>query len=175
MPALSVTGNRGGLKQEKPNPACGTKTANLWPSRAWLGILTNARLRTSMLIVCPTCRSQLRIGDDMLGREIRCPSCKTVARIGASPTRRAGPEVESDDDPPLAMEVPARESDEIELEDEDDEDVPRRRRYKRKRGQSNLLIGAMVVGAILLGLGVIGGVLWWLLGPETNSNLTPEN
>jgi len=126
-----------------------------------------------MLIVCPTCRSRLRIGDDLLDREIRCPSCNTVARIGASPGRRTGPKVESDDDPPLAMEIPLHNSHEI--EDEDDEDIPRPRRYKRKRANSNLLIGVTIVGAILLGVAAIGGTLWWLLGPETNSNLTPEN
>ena len=126
-----------------------------------------------MLIVCPSCRSKLRLADNMAGRNVRCPSCNTVTRADAKPTApRAA--LEPDDDPPLAEETPLRRKQEIEIEVDDDEDVPRRR-LKKKRSRSNVLNMVLIAGTALVVLAGVGGVLWWFIGPEMNSNLTMEN
>ena len=48
-------------------------------------------------VLCPGCRTPLRIADENRAGQVRCPGCNTVMRIPAAPVagdtreRRAGP------------------------------------------------------------------------------------
>src|SRR5262249_14222798 len=98
-------------------------------------------------IACPECSATLRMSDEVLdGKKVRCPKCETVFRPSeddldesdsALPRRRAershGPRRRSD--PP---------------------DRPGRSRPKRKQQKSNT---PLVVGAAVIGILVLGGVV----------------
>src|SRR5262245_49479272 len=36
-----------------------------------------------IVVGCPSCSSQLRVADDLLGRKVRCPACQTVFEASA--------------------------------------------------------------------------------------------
>src|SRR4051794_29982519 len=38
-----------------------------------------------ILVSCPSCHGQLRVGDDLIGRKVRCPACQTVFEAAAPP------------------------------------------------------------------------------------------
>ena len=43
----------------------------------------------SFVIQCPTCQTQLSIGESMSGQQVRCPKCSTILAVGALPPNGA--------------------------------------------------------------------------------------
>jgi len=98
---------------------------------------------------CPTCRRQLRVPDELLGRDVKCPECLTVFTAATDPEARdpedAGAEPE---------ETPATSSAEVESEDyyddEDDEDIPRRHRRRAWRARAREDVAGPAVGLVVI-------------------------
>ncbi len=113
----------------------------------------------SSLIDCPSCRRQLRVPKEFLGKSVRCPSCGETFRSpepaavaapgsavttpapsseGAAPLLTVPIKLELDDEPPAprpaapapAEEAPPRRRREPEPDDEDDRPARRRRRRR---------------------------------------------
>src|SRR5262245_9825381 len=88
-----------------------------------------------ILTHCPTCRRQLRVPDELFGRNVKCPECLTVF-IAATDTDIS----DSEDASAQPEETPFPSSVEVESEDlegdEYDEDIPRRHRRRAWRARA---------------------------------------
>lgn len=116
------------------------------------------------LIKCPSCDRQLKVPDNLLGKNVKCPTCaSTFVAAGA-------PEVSEPPPPPSEREpieqAPASPSPQGEFhppEDEYEEDRPRRRRrreYAPHRGGTILALGIISFFCFPIVLGPIA----WIMG-----------
>jgi predicted Zn finger-like uncharacterized protein len=87
-----------------------------------------------VLIECPSCETQLRVGQETRGKKIRCPKCQEVFKVPAasSAATRRRPADDADDENGRFSAKPAA-SRRPRLDDTyDDDDVPRRSRRHRE-------------------------------------------
>jgi predicted Zn finger-like uncharacterized protein len=104
-----------------------------------------------ILTQCPTCRRQLRVPDELLGRNVKCPECLAVF-IAATDTDAREPEHAGaePEETPAASSVEA-ESDDFYDDEEDDEDIPRRRNRRRAwRARAREDVAGPAVGLIVI-------------------------
>jgi predicted Zn finger-like uncharacterized protein len=103
---------------------------------------------------CPECNATLRMSEDVLdGKKVRCPKCETVFR----------PSEDDLDESDSAL--PRRRSDKSHgpRRRSDAPDRPGRSRPKRKQQKSNapLVVGAAVIGILVLGGVVALAAVYW--------------
>ena len=110
----------------------------------------------TMLLRCPTCRTEFKCGDDTQGKPVACPSCKEkfIAEamemsVKASPPKPvAGRRNRDDEDADDDRRRPGRRRDA-----DDDDSRPR----SKSGGGGLVLVGCAVGGVALLGLLLAGG------------------
>jgi predicted Zn finger-like uncharacterized protein len=127
------------------------------------------------VISCPSCQKQLKVPDDLLGKNVKCPGCKETftaepagsasgskSDIAEKPRKQAAPppEEEEDDEP---REKPARRRADDDDDDGDADERPSKRIKKRKS------VGPMAPhrGVLWLVLGLIAALLGWITGIPT--------
>jgi predicted Zn finger-like uncharacterized protein len=108
-----------------------------------------------MLTYCPSCRNQLRVQDEFLGRQVRCPTCNAVfeATVGAPPPAPSDQFVDYDphaDPRQYAPERPSRHYD-----DEYD-------RSRRRRGEKPGKVQAIAIMTLIGGIFALMIALTWL-------------
>jgi predicted Zn finger-like uncharacterized protein len=105
-------------------------------------------------IACPECSATLRMSDEVLdGKKVRCPKCETVFR----------PSEDDLDDSDSAMPRRRAERSHGPRRRSDPPDRPGRSRPKRKQQKSNapLIVGAAVIGILVLGGVVALAAVYW--------------
>lgn len=127
-------------------------------------------------VECPGCHTQLTVPDAVAGKSIKCSKCQTVVAV---------PEPLSLDDDEPAEAPPAKKSAAVRKpfarkrrDDDDDDDLDRGRplsfREKRAAAAGGPPVAVVFVVAGLIGLGIVGGVLYtgyalFFSGKETAS------
>ena len=108
------------------------------------------------LLDCPECRKQVRVPDELMGKQVRCPSCGATFRAGESASS-AG-----------RREAPLREPDPYEedhrVDEYDDRPQRRRRRYRDDLAPHR---GGMILAFGIIGfffMGIIFGPMAWIMG-----------
>jgi predicted Zn finger-like uncharacterized protein len=113
---------------------------------------------------CPQCHRQLRVPDELIGRQVKCPSCATAFTAGVSPPPPpSSPPPPSDpiafqaEPPPTPPPPRGRAEDE-----EDDFDFQRRQRrdLSPHRGGTILTLGILSLACIP----IIFGPIAWVMG-----------
>ena len=105
-------------------------------------------------VLCSSCDTRLKIGDNLLGKRLKCPACK-------------GTFVAQDSDPPKVVEKAAEVREEEESRDEEEapsEDRPKKKKgKKKKRRRSSSATDPTVIWWLLRGGGV-AAFMFFLLG-----------
>ena len=123
------------------------------------------------IIDCPSCNRQLRLPDDLLGRQVKCPTCGntfTAATAGAPSPAPTGPGLVEEEPPARARPSPRQRGDEPDDDydtddDTDDDDRPgrrgrgRRRYLKPHRGDLILVLGIL---SIFVAQVILGPIAW---------------
>jgi predicted Zn finger-like uncharacterized protein len=119
-----------------------------------------------LTIHCPSCKKQLRVTDDLLGKVVRCPSCKTTFTVAGESGEIQEEEVK---------EVPARRPkqaphDEDDENDLDEEERPRKRLRRRQRGDESAAkapaIALLIVAGLSLLLALVYDIGHFMARPE---------
>lgn len=101
-----------------------------------------------ILTHCPTCRRQLRVPDELLGRNVKCPDCLTVFVSASEPEAlEAEIAVAAETEAPAP---PAIETEPDDLDDEYDEDIPRRRRRRTWRARAREEVAGPAIGLVVV-------------------------
>jgi predicted Zn finger-like uncharacterized protein len=112
---------------------------------------------------CPACNQQVRVPDQLLGKNVKCPACGHIflAGGGTAPTTRA----ESAAPPPPRPRPPEPEPEQYEEQpaeyDDYGEERPRRRRRRRRSAYADEAGGRLTAPAICL---FVVGLLMALFG-----------
>jgi predicted Zn finger-like uncharacterized protein len=123
----------------------------------------------AQIVTCPSCSTELRIPDEMLGRKVRCSQCSKAFLPGDD--RQPEPaSANRQRDPDRKFEPGRRRR----RERDDYDDYPRR---SQKSG-SGMTWLAVVGGMVLLGVLVCGGLGFFIykrMKPENNPSVTMAN
>ena len=136
-----------------------------------------------LTVSCPTCEATLRLGDEMLGQQVRCGGCQEVfVAEGPPPPKRSRRDDDDEEDRPRKR--PSRRDDDedddrdrptrrrsrrddYDDEDEYEDDRPRKRKKKKRKkvapGKPGLAIAAAILFLIWGGVGAIFTV-WSIVG-----------
>lgn len=133
-----------------------------------------------LTVSCPTCESTLRLGDELLGQQVRCGGCQEVFvaegplpppkrsrrddddedRPRKRPSRR---DDDYDDDRDRPTRRRSRRDDDIYDDEYDDDDRPRKRKKRRMKkvapGKPGLAVAAAILFLIWGGVGAILSIL----------------
>jgi hypothetical protein len=106
----------------------------------------------SVLLTCPNCHKRLKVGDNLLGRNVKCPGCATAfpaKALGRAAPKKAAPPPDDEDEAPRRPARAARRDDEDER--------PAKKKAKKRKSSAGLVlaIGGAVVLLLLLGGGVL--------------------
>jgi predicted Zn finger-like uncharacterized protein len=81
---------------------------------------------------CPSCDTQLRVGEDKRGKQIRCPKCQEVFRVPAGPAPGKKRRLDDEDDEAEARFADRPVRPPRSRDDDDEEEIPRRARRSRR-------------------------------------------
>jgi predicted Zn finger-like uncharacterized protein len=128
------------------------------------------------VIACPSCQKQLKVPDELIGRNVKCPGCKETftaqlasksappqEEIVERPSKRAAPPPDEEDDEPRRPVRRRDDDDDEERDDERDARPSRRRRRSGRRLQEHR-------GGLIMTLGILGffvgpcGPIAWIMG-----------
>jgi hypothetical protein len=108
-------------------------------------------------VPCPSCRRELRVPDQLIGKLVKCPACATTFTAGASePSPQV--EVDAEQETYRAQGTPGLEDVPEEPDDDDYEPRPTRSRRRRRFYVEHR-------GAMVLTLGILSLVACSPLGP----------
>jgi predicted Zn finger-like uncharacterized protein len=122
------------------------------------------------VISCPSCQKQLKVPDELIGRQVKCPGCKETftAQAGAPPAavqeepeppprRRPAPPPEEEEEAPRR---PARRA----AQDEEEEHPSRRRRSGGAALQPHRGVMILVLGILSIVCCGFLGIAAWMMG-----------
>jgi predicted Zn finger-like uncharacterized protein len=136
------------------------------------------------VISCPSCSKQLKVPDELIGRNVKCPGCKetftaqaggSLSKSGSSreeiaekPRKKAAPPPEEEEEEDEAPRKVAKRRQDDEDDDVDDRPSKRRRRsgaaMQEHRGMLWLILGlvAALGWFVSLPTAPMGPFVWWL-------------
>src|ERR1700730_13265153 len=131
----------------------------------------------AIISACPSCNRQLRVPEDLLGKQVKCPSCGMTFTAAAfdgaaspppddpAPVEEESPIEVTDEAPPKKKDSSSRGRDDANEDDEDDYDHRPRRRQSRRNGgylephRGGLILTLGILSIVIPFAGLICGIL----------------